>query len=82
MLNASLLDYKIPTILDIPPIETIIVEVPYPGHPYGVRGVGEVPIMPPPGAIGNAIMRAINTRVKNLPMTPARILEAEGKIKG
>jgi CO/xanthine dehydrogenase Mo-binding subunit len=80
MLNASLLDYKLPTILDIPPIETIIVEVPYPGHPYGVRGVGEVPILPPPGAIGNAIIRATNARVTQLPMTPACILEAKGVI--
>lgn len=80
MQNASLLDYKLPTILDIPPIETIIVEVPYPGHPYGVRGVGEVPIMPPPGAIGNAIIRATGARVTRLPMTPACILEAKGVI--
>jgi xanthine dehydrogenase molybdenum-binding subunit len=80
MLNASLLDYKIPTILDIPPIETIIVEVPYPGHPYGVRGAGEVPIIPPPGAIGNAILRATGVRVTELPMTPACILEAKGVI--
>ena len=80
MQNASLLDYKLPTILDIPQIETIIVEVPYPGHPYGVRGVGEAPIVPPPGAIGNGILRATGARVTQLPMTPACILEAKGII--
>jgi CO/xanthine dehydrogenase Mo-binding subunit len=80
MVNASLLDYKLPTILDIPPIETVLVEIPYPGHPYGVRGVGENPIIPPPGAIGNAIARAIGQRITTLPMTPACILQAEGLI--
>jgi len=76
LLNPSFLDYQIPTAADVPPIETVIVEVPYPGHPYGARGVGEVPIMPPPAAIANAIYRAIGRRVCQLPMTPARILES------
>ena len=57
-------------------IETVIVEVPNPGHPYGVRGVGEVPIVPPPAAIANAIYRAVGVRMTALPMSPARILEA------
>lgn len=74
--NASFLDYRIPTALDLPMIETILVEVPNPNHPYGVRGVGEVPIVPPPGALGAAIYRATGARVFRLPMTPARILEA------
>jgi xanthine dehydrogenase molybdenum-binding subunit len=80
MLNPNLLDYKLPTALDVPPIETVIVEVPYPNHPYGVRGVGETPIMPPPAAIANAIYRATGARVFQLPMTPARILESMGVI--
>ncbi len=54
MRNASFLDYRIPTCYDLPMIDTIIVEVPNPDHPYGVRGVGEVPIVPPPPAIANA----------------------------
>ena len=58
MRNSSLLDYRMPTAPDVPMIETIIVEVPNPGHPYGVRGVGEVPIVPPPAAIANAIYDA------------------------
>ncbi|MFN8447822.1 MAG: molybdopterin cofactor-binding domain-containing protein [Anaerolineae bacterium] len=48
LLNANLLDYRMPTALGMPPIETVIVEVPNLNHPFGVRGVGEVPIMPPP----------------------------------
>jgi CO/xanthine dehydrogenase Mo-binding subunit len=76
LLNASFLDYRMPTTLDLPMIETLIVEVPNPGHPYGVRGVGEVPIVPPPAAIANAIYRAVGVRMNVLPMSPARILEA------
>jgi CO/xanthine dehydrogenase Mo-binding subunit len=74
--NASLLDYRLPTCLDLPMIDPVIVEVPNPGHPYGVRGVGEVPIIPPPAAIANAIYRAIGVRMNVLPMSPAHILEA------
>jgi CO/xanthine dehydrogenase Mo-binding subunit len=74
--NASLLDYRMPTTLDVPPIETIIVEVPNPGHPYGVRGVGEVPIVPPPAAIANAIHDAIGVRLRDLPMAPHKVCAA------
>lgn len=73
MRNASFLDYRIPTIYDVPMIETILVEVPDPGHPYGVRGVGEVPICPPPAAIANAIHDAIGVRMRELPMAPHRV---------
>jgi len=78
--NPSLLDYKQPTALDVPPIEAVIVEDPYPKHPFGVRGVGETPIVPPPAAIAAAIYRATGVRVHELPMTPARILSATGAI--
>jgi CO/xanthine dehydrogenase Mo-binding subunit len=74
--NSSLLDYRMPTALDLPMIEAIIVEVPNPGHPYGVRGVGEVPIVPPPAAVANAIYDAIGIRMDVLPMSPPRVLEA------
>jgi CO/xanthine dehydrogenase Mo-binding subunit len=57
-------------------IETILVEVPNPTHPYGVRGVGEVPIVPPTAAIGNAIARATGVRMTDLPMSPPRLSEA------
>jgi CO/xanthine dehydrogenase Mo-binding subunit len=76
MRNATLLDYREPTTLDVPNIETIIVEVPNPGHPFGVRGVGEVPIIPPPAAIANAIHDAIGVRLYDLPMSPSRVCAA------
>ena len=74
--NGSLLDYRMPTSLDLPMIEAVMVEVPCPNHPYGVRGVGEVPIVPPPAAIANAIYQAIGIRLDTLPMSPVRIAEA------
>jgi len=76
MTNASFLDYRMPTSLDLPMIDTVIVEVPNPGHPYGVRGVGEVPIVPPPAALANAIYRAIGVRLQQLPMSPGRVVKA------
>jgi CO/xanthine dehydrogenase Mo-binding subunit len=76
MTNASFLDYRMPTTLDVPYIETHIVEVPNPGHPFGVRGVGEVPIVPPLAAIANAVHAACGIRLREVPMTPGRILEA------
>jgi xanthine dehydrogenase molybdenum-binding subunit len=81
MLNPSLLDYKLPTALDVPMIDTVIVEVPNPGHPFGVRGVGEVPIVPTPAATANAIARAIGARLAHLPITSYRILEATGAVE-
>jgi CO/xanthine dehydrogenase Mo-binding subunit len=80
MRNPTLLDYKLPTALDVPMIETVLVEVPYPDHPFGARGVGETPIMPPPAAIAEAIYQAVGVRVCDLPMTPARILASMGVI--
>ena len=76
MLNSSFLDYRMPTTLDLPMIDTVIVEVANPNHPYGVRGVGEVPIVPPMAAISNAIYDAIGIRMNDLPMSPDKILEA------
>jgi CO/xanthine dehydrogenase Mo-binding subunit len=73
--NTSLLDYRMPTILDVPNIEAVILEIPNPGHPYGVRGVGEVPIVPPAAAVANALYDAVGIRMNALPMTPAKILE-------
>jgi CO/xanthine dehydrogenase Mo-binding subunit len=74
MRNSTFLDYRLPTSLDVPMIDTLIVEVPDPQHPYGVRGVGEVPICPPPAAIANAIYRAVGVRMHELPMSPPCIV--------
>jgi xanthine dehydrogenase molybdenum-binding subunit len=74
MRNASFLDYRMPTCFDVPMIEPLLVEVPNPDHPFGVRGVGEVPIVPPPAAIANAIHQAIGARMRQLPMSPPRVL--------
>ncbi|MGE3075098.1 MAG: xanthine dehydrogenase family protein molybdopterin-binding subunit [Dehalococcoidia bacterium] len=79
MANSSYLDYRIPTTLDVPMIDTIIVEVPNPLHPYGVRGVGEPGIVPPLAAIANAVAHATGVRQTQLPMNPRRILETTGK---
>jgi xanthine dehydrogenase molybdenum-binding subunit len=76
MRNASYLDYRMPTAFDLPMIETIIVEVPNPAHPYGVRGVGETPIVAPPAAVANAIHNAIGVRMHDLPMSPPKIWKA------
>ena len=76
MTNASFLDYRMPTALDLPMIDAVIVEVPDPKHPFGVRGVGEVPIVPPCGAIANAIYHAIGVRMDVLPMSPPRVCRA------
>jgi xanthine dehydrogenase molybdenum-binding subunit len=76
MMNSSLLDYRMPTSLDLPMIDTCIVEVPNPGHPFGVRGVGEANIVPPPAALANAIYHAAGVRLRPLPMKPSTVMEA------
>ena len=63
-------------------IDTAIVEVPNPGHPYGVRGVGEVSLVPPLAALANAIYDATGVRMHKLPMNPESILSAMQKQKG
>jgi CO/xanthine dehydrogenase Mo-binding subunit len=76
MVNSSFLDYRMPTSLDLPMIDTVIVEVANPGHPLGVRGVGEVSLVPPMAAVANAISNALGVRMTQLPMNPGTILEA------
>ena len=82
MLNSSFLDYRMPISLDLPMIDTVIVEVANPGHPYGVRGVAEVPIVPPLAAVANAIHDAIGVRMTRLPMNPASIVKALAEKNG
>jgi CO/xanthine dehydrogenase Mo-binding subunit len=74
--NPGFLDYRVPVASDVPHINAEIVEVPNPNHPYGVRGVGEVPIIPPIAAIANAIYDATGVRMYEQPMSPPRVLAA------
>lgn len=81
--NAGFLDYRIPVCSDLPFIDTMILEIPNPNHPYGVRGVGETSIVPPLAAIGNAVSNAVGVRMTHVPMSPPRILKAiDGVSKG
>jgi CO/xanthine dehydrogenase Mo-binding subunit len=74
--NATMLDYKTPTATDVPFIDAVIVEVPASDGPYGIRGVGEAPIVPPLPALANAIHRAVGVRLRELPMNPEAVFMA------
>ncbi|SJM34437.1 xanthine dehydrogenase family protein molybdopterin-binding subunit [Mesorhizobium delmotii] len=74
--NPGFLDYRIPVCSDLPMIDTQILEIPNPNHPYGVRGVGETSIVPPLAAIANAVSNAAGVRMTHIPMSPPRILAA------
>jgi CO/xanthine dehydrogenase Mo-binding subunit len=76
MENAGFLDYRMPVALDLPMIDTVVVEVPNPRHPYGVRGVGENAIVQPLAAVANAIYDAVGVRLYSLPMSPPKVLKA------
>ena len=80
--NAGFLDYRIPVCSDLPFIDTVILEIPNPHHPYGVRGVGETPIVPPLAAVGNAISHATGVRQTHAPMSPPRVLKSLKTKKG
>jgi len=74
--NAGFLDYRIPVCSDLPMIDTVMVEKPNPAHPYGVKGVGEVPIIPPLAAVASAVSRAVGKRLHSLPLSPDRVFQA------
>jgi CO/xanthine dehydrogenase Mo-binding subunit len=76
LLSGSFLDYAIPTADRVPPIDTVIVEVPAPDGPFGAKGIGEAPVIPGPAAIANAIHAATGVRLRELPMTPPRVWAA------
>ncbi len=80
--NPGFLDYRIPVCSDLPMIDTQILEIPNPNHPYGVRGVGETSIVPPLAAIANAVSNAVGVRMSHIPMSPPRILAALEAEKG
>ena len=74
--NPGFLDYRVPVASDLPMIDTQLIEVPNPNHPYGVRGVGETPIIPPLAAVASAVEAATGTRMSDLPLSPPKILAA------
>ena len=76
MANSSFLDYRMPTSLDLPMVDAVLVEVPNPTHPFGLRGVGESSIVSPMAAVANAVARATGVRIGQLPISPGVILEA------
>lgn len=82
--NPGFLDYRMPVAPDVPAIDTVIVEVPNPKHPFGLRGVGEVPLTPTMAAIANAIGEVIGIRPRSLPMSPPKVLKLieEAQAKG
>lgn len=80
--NPGFLDYRIPVCSDLPFIDTEILEIPNPNHPYGIRGVGETSIVPPLAAIGNAVSNAVGVRMNHTPMSPPRILKAMDELGG
>ena len=80
MENAGFLDYRMPVASDLPMLDTIMIEVPNPRHPFGAKGVGEVPIVPPLAAVANAMRGAIGVRMSSLPLSPPAVLAAlDGK---
>jgi CO/xanthine dehydrogenase Mo-binding subunit len=76
MANSSFLDYRMPTTLDLPMIDTVIIEVPNPRHPFGLRGAGETPLVPTLAVLANAIYNATGVRMTTLPMSPGAVLQA------
>ena len=76
LVNSSLLDYRMMTSLDIPMIDTVIVEAANPGHPFGVRGVGEASIVPPMAAVANAVHQATGLTMDQLPISPGVLVAA------
>jgi CO/xanthine dehydrogenase Mo-binding subunit len=76
VLNDNFTDYRLPTIRDIAPIQSIFIEVPDPFGPFGAKGVGEITQVPTAAAIANGIYDAVGIRLRELPMTPEKILKA------
>ena len=82
LLNPGFLDYRIPVASDLPMIEAVLVEVPNPNHPFGVKGVGEVNLVPSLAAVANAVSNAVGRRMNDLPMSPPKVLAALDSVRG
>src|SRR5256885_15597862 len=74
--SPGFLDYRIPVASDLPMLEAVMIEVPNPRHPFGARGVGEVPIVPPMAAVANAVADATGIRMRDLPISPPKLRAA------
>jgi CO/xanthine dehydrogenase Mo-binding subunit len=74
--NAGFLDYRMPVTSDLPKLDAVMIEIPNPKHPQGVRGVGEVPLVPVMAAVANAVHGALGLRLDSLPMSPPKVLDA------
>jgi CO/xanthine dehydrogenase Mo-binding subunit len=79
--NAGFLDYRMPVASDVPMIDAVMIEVPNPNHPYGVRGVGEPPLVAAPAAVANAVENAIGMTMSSLPLSPPKVLSAIERVQ-
>jgi len=79
--NTGFLDYRMPVASDVPMIDAVLIEVPNPNHPYGVRGVGEPPLVPAPAAVTNAVENAVGTTMSSLPLSPPKVLKAIEQVR-
>ena len=77
--NAGFLDYRMLVAADLPAIDPVMVEIPNPNHPHGVKGVGEISLVPTLAAIASAVAGATGKRLYELPMSPPKVLKALGK---
>jgi CO/xanthine dehydrogenase Mo-binding subunit len=80
LLTGTFADYALPMAVDVPNITPVLVEIPSPRGPYGARGVGEPPVVPPAAAIANAVEDAVGVRVTDLPITSEKVLRGLGAI--
>jgi CO/xanthine dehydrogenase Mo-binding subunit len=74
--NGNFLDYKMPTAKDVPPVQAVIVETDEQAGPFGAKGIGEPGLVPTAPAIANAIYDAVGVRIRDLPITPEKVLRA------
>jgi CO/xanthine dehydrogenase Mo-binding subunit len=78
-LNANFTDYLIPTALDVPEVQVVLIEEPFKDGPFGAKGVGEPSLIPCPAAVANAVSHAVGVPFHELPLTPERVLAATSK---
>jgi len=82
ILNPNMIDYRWRTFSELPTIRNVILETPFPSHRFGAIGIGEITTAPGPTAVNMAVSNAIGKRVHDYPITPDKVLQALGKVKG